>query len=99
MEAVQRAAAQMCPLRLLLERVVVSDSGVVMACWQAAQGEEPVSMRQRLQVCVAAKNVRFLSLRTELIDQHRALHFLDIEAYMSKHTPVASPWSRSTYWM
>ena len=51
-------------------------------------------MQRRLQVRIAAKNVRYLSLRTELSDRHRC-----IQAYLSKHTYVAISWSRFTFYM
>jgi hypothetical protein len=48
--SVKEAAAHLCPMRVLLERVVVSQAGVVMACWQPVHGPDPVALRQAMQV-------------------------------------------------
>jgi cytochrome oxidase assembly protein ShyY1 len=48
--AARRAAAPLCPLHIVLDRVVVSPAGVVLACWQVARGTEPSGLRAALQV-------------------------------------------------
>lgn len=46
----RRLCSQVCPSRLVLERIVVSPGGVVMACWQRLRGIEPEELRKALQV-------------------------------------------------
>lgn len=48
--SVQRLCSQICPSYLVLERVLVSPGGVVMACWQRRRGIEPEELRRALQV-------------------------------------------------
>lgn len=47
-EAVDRVAAGACPLRVVLERVVATSSGAVLALWQVAGGTDPAALRAAL---------------------------------------------------
>jgi len=46
--AIAEAATSLCPLRVVLERVLVTGSGVVVAAWQVMSGAEPSTIRSRL---------------------------------------------------
>ena len=48
-----RAATEtMCPMRIVLERVVITSGGVVLGCWQIVGGTEPLDMRERLKTAL-----------------------------------------------
>jgi hypothetical protein len=49
LDAVRRVAALACPMDVVVERVVVSPSGAVMALWNVEDGAEPGSLRDSLR--------------------------------------------------
>ncbi len=54
-----------CPLRVVLERVVITTGGVVMACWQVAAGGQPAELRAALRAALPRAPARQL-----LTDSH-----------------------------
>lgn len=46
--AVGAAAAAICPMHVVLERVVATSSGNIVACWQLVSGGEPQALRRAL---------------------------------------------------
>mmetsp|Transcript_29348 Transcript_29348/g.82770 ORF Transcript_29348/g.82770 Transcript_29348/m.82770 type:complete len:351 (-) Transcript_29348:436-1488(-) len=46
--SIRRVAEALCPLEVVLARVVSSSTGVVMATWQVLGGSDPVDVRQAL---------------------------------------------------
>lgn len=36
--AIRNVAGSLCPIEAVLERIVLSSSGVMVACWQAVAG-------------------------------------------------------------
>ena len=44
--AVEAAAVRLCPPHAVLERVVLTPSGNLLACWQVAQGADPAELRR-----------------------------------------------------
>ncbi|PSC73568.1 Translation initiation factor IF-3 [Micractinium conductrix] len=46
--AIRHVGARCCPLRVVLERVVATPSGVVVACWQVVGGTDVFELRRRL---------------------------------------------------
>ena len=42
---VRGAARMLCPLQVVLERVVATPSGNIVACWQVVSGSEPAAIR------------------------------------------------------
>ena len=44
--SVQAAAQQLCPLHIVLERVVATSSGNILACWQVTSGSDPAAIRR-----------------------------------------------------
>ncbi len=48
--AVRAAAAPLCPPAVVLERVVLTPSGNLLACWQVAGGADPAALRRRAPV-------------------------------------------------
>ena len=49
LDAVRRVAAAACPMDVVVERVVVSPSGAVMALWNVEAGAEPSALREALR--------------------------------------------------
>jgi|APGre2960657444_1045066.scaffolds.fasta_scaffold00198_1 predicted Rdx family selenoprotein len=49
-----------CPLRAVLERVVVTPGGVIMACWNVAQGGQPQELRGALRAALPRAPMRQL---------------------------------------
>eukprot|EP00884_Botryococcus_braunii_P018259 jgi/Botrbrau1/5116/Bobra.0128s0024.1 len=47
--AISAAAANVCPLRIAIERVVVTPTGNVLACWQVLSGTDPLAIRRVLR--------------------------------------------------
>ena len=46
MASVSKAAMALCPVEIVLERVVVTGTGNVVACWQVAAGSDPSEIRR-----------------------------------------------------
>ena len=44
--AVEAAAVRLCPPQAVLERVVLTPSGNLLACWQVAEGADPTELRR-----------------------------------------------------
>lgn len=44
--AVEAAAVRLCPPQAVLERVVLTPSGNLLACWQVAEGADPAELRR-----------------------------------------------------
>lgn len=51
-EAIAAVARHSCPLRVVLERVVATPSGTVLACWQLAGGTDPTHLRRALRLAL-----------------------------------------------
>ncbi|KAK9830057.1 hypothetical protein WJX72_009459 [[Myrmecia] bisecta] len=47
-DAVSAVGSTLCPISIVLERVVVTSSGNVLACWQVRSGTEPSTIRRVL---------------------------------------------------
>ena len=70
LDAVRRVAAAACPMDVVVERVVVSPSGAVMALWNVEAGAEPSALRERCaRRCRTRRGSR--SSRTGPSAQHR----------------------------
>ncbi|KAI3686493.1 hypothetical protein L1987_80171 [Smallanthus sonchifolius] len=48
-DAVKSVADQLCPMRILLDRVVLTSTGVLLGCWQVISGTDPVNIRSKLR--------------------------------------------------
>lgn len=46
---VETVAAQCCELSIVLERVVLTSTGVLLGCWQVLNGTDPAVIRNELQ--------------------------------------------------
>ena len=44
--SVSRAAMMLCPVEIALERITVTATGNVIACWQLAGGSDPSGIRR-----------------------------------------------------
>ncbi|CAL1406298.1 unnamed protein product [Linum trigynum] len=47
--AVKTAAESFCPLKIVLDRVVLTSTGVLLGCWQVSDGTDPVTIRAKLR--------------------------------------------------
>ncbi|MCL7044348.1 hypothetical protein MKW94_030027, partial [Papaver nudicaule] len=47
--AVKAVSETLCPLKIVLDRVVLTSTGVLLGCWQVTSGTDPVSIRGRLR--------------------------------------------------
>lgn len=56
--AVEEVARTSCPLRIRLERVVLTSTGVLLGCWQVINGTDPAIIRSKLKTALprAPKN-------------------------------------------
>ncbi|XP_078441489.1 uncharacterized protein LOC144711372 isoform X2 [Wolffia australiana] len=48
-EAVAGVAKELCPLKIVLDRVVLTSTGVLLGCWQVISGSDPSEIREKLQ--------------------------------------------------
>ncbi|GJN39568.1 hypothetical protein PR202_gb28693 [Eleusine coracana subsp. coracana] len=48
-EAVKRVTETVCPLRIVLDRVVLTSTGVLLGLWQVESGTDPTEIRSRLR--------------------------------------------------
>ncbi len=44
--SVSKTAMALCPLEIVLERVVITATGNVVACWQVTAGSDPSDVRR-----------------------------------------------------
>ncbi|KAL6973364.1 hypothetical protein U1Q18_027542 [Sarracenia purpurea var. burkii] len=58
--AVQAVAEGFCPLKIVLDRVVLTSTGVLLGCWQVISGTDPITIRAKLRSalpCAPAKQL------------------------------------------
>ncbi|KAK9080458.1 hypothetical protein SSX86_000216 [Deinandra increscens subsp. villosa] len=48
-DSVKSVANQLCPLKIILDRVVLTSTGVLLGCWQVISGTDPVNIRSKLR--------------------------------------------------
>jgi len=46
--AVKAVAEGLCPLKIVLDRVVLTSTGVLLGCWQVTSGTDPITIRAKL---------------------------------------------------
>ena len=56
--AVAQVGAGACPLHVVLECVVATSGGTVLACWQVVEGTDPVQLRAALRQALPAASAR-----------------------------------------
>ena len=66
--AIAGACASMCPIRAVIERVVVAPSGAVLALWNVAAGAEPADLRAALRAALPN------SPRAQIVKDRAILH-------------------------
>lgn len=64
--AVERAAAHLCPLEVVLERVVATPTGNILACWQVLSGSDPAAMRRHASSSSSSHSAPHLSILRSL---------------------------------
>ncbi|KAL5992121.1 hypothetical protein ACLOJK_013036 [Asimina triloba] len=47
--AVKAVTQDLCPLNIVLDRVVLTSTGVLLGCWQVISGADPVTVRAKLR--------------------------------------------------
>ncbi|KAG7021510.1 hypothetical protein SDJN02_15235, partial [Cucurbita argyrosperma subsp. argyrosperma] len=50
--AVKSATEHMCRLKIVLDRVVLTSTGVLLGCWQVISGTDPVTIRAKLRAAL-----------------------------------------------
>ncbi|XP_022856261.1 uncharacterized protein LOC111377399 [Olea europaea var. sylvestris] len=50
--AVKAVAEDVCPLNIILDRVVLTSTGVLVGCWQMVSGTDPVTIRDKLRTAL-----------------------------------------------
>ncbi|KAF8044214.1 hypothetical protein BT93_A2255 [Corymbia citriodora subsp. variegata] len=50
--AVRAVADTVCPLNIVLDRVVLTSTGVLLGCWQVISGTDPISIRAKLRTAL-----------------------------------------------
>lgn len=49
LRATKGVAQRLCPLRVSLDRILLTSTGVLMACWQVLEGTDPAELRDELK--------------------------------------------------
>lgn len=47
--AIRSLATSLCPLKVILDRVVLTSTGVLLGCWQVTSGTDPLVIRTKLK--------------------------------------------------
>lgn len=47
--AVRVVAEDLCPVKIVLDRVILTSTGVLLGCWQVISGTDPVTIRAKLR--------------------------------------------------
>ncbi|XWS37369.1 hypothetical protein CRYUN_Cryun19dG0037200 [Craigia yunnanensis] len=50
--AVRAVAEGLCPLKIVLDRVVLISTGMLLGCWQVISGTDPISIRAKLRMAL-----------------------------------------------
>ncbi|XP_075662420.1 uncharacterized protein LOC142631938 [Castanea sativa] len=50
--AVRAVADDLCPLKIVLDRVVLTSTGVLLGCWQVISGTDPITIRAKLRTAL-----------------------------------------------
>ncbi|GLU12355.1 hypothetical protein SLE2022_290400 [Rubroshorea leprosula] len=50
--AVRAVAEAICPLEIVLDRVVLTSTGVLLGCWQVISGTDPITIRANLRTAL-----------------------------------------------
>lgn len=50
--AVKAVAESLCPLKIVLDRVVLTSTGVLLGCWQVISGTDPMTIRAKLRTAL-----------------------------------------------
>ncbi|CAK9158677.1 unnamed protein product [Ilex paraguariensis] len=49
---VKAVAEVLCPLKIVLDRVVLTSTGVLLGCWQVLSGPDPITVRAKLKTAL-----------------------------------------------
>ncbi|KAK9116759.1 hypothetical protein Sjap_015706 [Stephania japonica] len=47
--AVRNVSESLCPLKIVLDQVVLTSTGVLLGCWQVISGSDPITIRAKLR--------------------------------------------------
>ncbi|CAM8974145.1 unnamed protein product [Rhodiola kirilowii] len=70
--AVQEVAAAACPLKIVLDRVVLTSTGVLLGCWQVISGTDPIEIRAALKAALPHAPEKQL-VRTSIVQYDNAI--------------------------
>ncbi|CAM8981213.1 unnamed protein product [Rhodiola kirilowii] len=72
--AVQEVAAAACPLKIVLDRVVLTSTGVLLGCWQVISGTDPMPIEIRAALRAALPHAPEKQLvRTSIVQYDNAI--------------------------
>lgn len=66
--AIAEVGRRACPLHVVLERVVATAGGTVLACWQVVKGTDPFDLRQQLAAALPKAS------RQQIVQDRSILH-------------------------
>ncbi|CAI8586393.1 unnamed protein product [Vicia faba] len=73
--SVETVAARLCPLNIVLDRVVLTSTGVLLGCWKVISDTDPITIRARLKNVLPCASSNFRPpKRTKQPDRHRHCH-------------------------
>ncbi|XP_042459874.1 uncharacterized protein LOC122043364 isoform X1 [Zingiber officinale] len=50
--SIKSVAKDVCPLKIILDRVVLTSTGVLLGCWQVVSGTDPIVIREKLRAAL-----------------------------------------------
>ncbi|KAM1859399.1 hypothetical protein ACFX13_011708 [Malus domestica] len=50
--AVRNIAEGFCPLKIVLDKVVLTSTGVLLGCWQVTSGSDLITIREKLRIAL-----------------------------------------------
>lgn len=50
--AVRAIAEGICPVEIVLDRVILTSTGVLLGCWQVSSGTDPITIRSKLRTAL-----------------------------------------------
>ncbi|XP_042465347.1 uncharacterized protein LOC122047886 isoform X1 [Zingiber officinale] len=50
--SIKSVAKDVCPLKIILDRVVLTSTGVLLGCWQVVSGTDPTVIREKLRAAL-----------------------------------------------
>ncbi|CAN6550645.1 unnamed protein product [Malus baccata var. baccata] len=64
-----------CPLKIILDRVVLTSMGVLLGCWQVTSGSDLITIREKLRIALPSRNKGRLSFARYSKNYSAACHY------------------------